>query len=301
MPLTSYPNGFANGVAIHRIPVIATQSPDAKVFWVDSVTGSDGNKGNEKYPFATIAKAVSACRNNTGDMVLVAPNHTETIIAETSINKSKISIVGYGNGYKSRPTITFATAISARWKINANAIRISNIDFAASITSLEECILIDKRCDIDNCTFYFVGGSANSFIDISSAVANTADNTHITNCEFISILGEATYGVYLGNNTDGVIIDHCKFYDGFATACFYNANLAVSLNLQITDCSFINKTAGKYAIQIEQSTTDGVASRNYMFTDTFATTIKPAAVKCFECYSTATNDKNARLNPVVET
>ena len=51
-----------------------------KVFYVNSVTGSNGNKGDDPaFPFASIDAAVGACTADKGDIIVVMPKHLETV------------------------------------------------------------------------------------------------------------------------------------------------------------------------------------------------------------------------------
>ncbi|MCK4815623.1 hypothetical protein KA005_07630, partial [bacterium] len=74
MPISNYPKGFANGINLRGLPILNTYP--GKVFWVDSETGSDGNKGTFDRPFGTIDYAVGRCTADRGDVILVKANHS---------------------------------------------------------------------------------------------------------------------------------------------------------------------------------------------------------------------------------
>ena len=76
MPISNYPGGFNNGVAIQGMPVLNNYS--GNIFWVDSGTGSNGNKGTFNKPFATVDYAISQCTANNDDQVHVKAGHAET-------------------------------------------------------------------------------------------------------------------------------------------------------------------------------------------------------------------------------
>ena len=80
MPISNYPNGFANGVNIRGVPVLNTYG--GNVFWVDSGAGSNGNKGTFDRPWATIDYSIGKCTASNGDVVMVKPGHAETLAAD---------------------------------------------------------------------------------------------------------------------------------------------------------------------------------------------------------------------------
>ena len=97
MPISNYPNGFSQGVSILGMPVLNSYA--GSVFWVNSSGGSDGNKGTRERPFGTLDYAIGKCTANKGDIILVAPNHAETITGASGItfDVAGITVVGMGN------------------------------------------------------------------------------------------------------------------------------------------------------------------------------------------------------------
>src|SRR5258705_1677161 len=111
--LSAYPEGFGGGVSVRGLPLITSFA--GNVYWVSSSSGSDGGKGTRERPFATLAYAISRCTANQGDVIFVAPGHTETITSATALpfNVAGVTIVGVGAG-ATRPTFTFTTANTAK-------------------------------------------------------------------------------------------------------------------------------------------------------------------------------------------
>jgi hypothetical protein len=67
------------GVPVHGVMTTGN------VFFVSSVTGSDGNTGKKPtQAFATLDKATNACTANKNDIVYIMPNHAETIATATT-------------------------------------------------------------------------------------------------------------------------------------------------------------------------------------------------------------------------
>lgn len=151
---------FPNGVASFGMPVLGGQLPatTGNVFFVSSITGSNGNVGNDPaFPKATIAGAMAAAVANNGDIIVLMPQHAETVSAAAylTLSKAGLTIIGLGVGAK-RPTLT--------WTATASQIIISG----ANIT-------------IDNIRMDFTGIDA-----VVAGVSITATDVSIQNCEVIS-------------------------------------------------------------------------------------------------------------------
>lgn len=161
---TNFPGGFAGGVTMMGLPVLNTHW--GNVFWVDSGTGSNGNKGTQARPFATIDYAVGRCTANNGDMIMVAAGHVETVIAAAGLDLdvAGISIIGMGNG-SDRPTINFTTATTADMDVGAANILMYNILFLGGIDALAGPIDVNAAdFSMLNCETRDVTGQATDFI-----------------------------------------------------------------------------------------------------------------------------------------
>jgi len=137
MPISNYPNGFTNGVTMRGIPFVTTQNAFGNVFHVDSVKGSDGNKGTFNQPFATIDYAVGRCTADQGDLIVVAAGHTESVIAASGLDLdvAGITIIFMGEG-DNKATIDFGTAVTASMEVASDDITLVSPRFTASIDAL---------------------------------------------------------------------------------------------------------------------------------------------------------------------
>lgn len=160
MPLSSFPNGFAQGVAIRGVP-LAVGHP-GKVFFVNNssvlapnaIGASDGNDGSYKRPFSTIAGALLQCTASRGDIVFVMPGHAETIsgAAGIDLNVAGVAVIGLTQG-TIKPTITFSAtastlAISAANCSLANVILTPSVDqvvTALNVTGSDAYIDIESK------------------------------------------------------------------------------------------------------------------------------------------------------------
>src|SRR3990167_3281433 len=130
-----YPRGFTHGVTLRGASVLNMHY--GNIFWVDSghanASIGAGQAGTIDRPFSTLAYVLASANNrltaNNGDIVMVAPGHTETISAAAGIlaDVAGTSIIGLGNG-RERPTISF-TATASDWDFTAANIYLENFFF----------------------------------------------------------------------------------------------------------------------------------------------------------------------------
>ena len=105
--MSTFPQGFANGVTIQGIPVLNTYP--GRVVWLDSNNGSDNNRGTFARPFATLMGAQAYLAGQApsvfSDVLMVKPGHSETITAprtltttsgSASIDLSGLQVIGLG-------------------------------------------------------------------------------------------------------------------------------------------------------------------------------------------------------------
>jgi hypothetical protein len=137
--MSTFPNGFAAGLVNQGMPILNTYP--GRVFWLDSVNGSDGNRGTFARPFATLmgaqAQMMSSPPQVWNDVLMVKPGHYENITNATAfqITESGLTIVGLGVG-ADRPTWNFNTANTAVMNIVASNVVFQNCRFIASFLNV---------------------------------------------------------------------------------------------------------------------------------------------------------------------
>lgn len=139
--------------------------------------------------YGTIALALASCVANRGDIIYLAPGHTETITgaAGIAINVAGVRILGMGLG-TARPVINFTTATTAQMTITAANVLIQNIQFVAGIDAIVAMIKVTGTdCQFQNCEFDTNSGTVGAVLGILTAA--TADRLVVNNCRF---LGPAT-------------------------------------------------------------------------------------------------------------
>lgn len=194
MPISNYPNGFAEGVNIRGMPLLS--SYPGKVFWVSSTTGSNGNAGTFDRPWSTIDYAIGRCTASKGDIIVVKPGHIETVTAAGGIalDVAGVAIIGLGVG-SIRPTVNFTTAVGASVAVTAANCTIINVLFTGGVDALTN--------------------------PISVAAADFA----LLECEWRDVTGQATDVVLTTAAADRMYIRGLR-YDG-ATAAGTNAGIAI--------------------------------------------------------------------------
>ncbi len=153
MPISNYPKGFADGINVRGMPMLNTYP--GNVFWVDSGTGSNGNKGTFDRPWATVDYAVGRCTANNGDLVMVKAGHSETFSAAAGwvLDVAGVNFVGLGTG-TDRPKIILDTIVSADIDVSAANCGIHNFQFEAGFADIEKMIhLTAANFTIDSCEF----------------------------------------------------------------------------------------------------------------------------------------------------
>jgi hypothetical protein len=187
MPISNYPNGFPNGVSIRGLPVLNTYA--GNIFWVNSATGSNANKGTRQKPFATLDYAMGRCTANNGDIIMVAPNHAETITGAGGITHdvAGVSVVGLGNGNQ-RPRFLMDAGTTVTYLISAADAYVENLVFASGHADVVTCFNVTGAYAwINDCEFVDNVVNENFLSGISATGAdNTADGLKVTNCRFMT-------------------------------------------------------------------------------------------------------------------
>lgn len=222
MPISNYPNGFAQGVNIRGIPLLSAYPGD--VYWVDSVNGSDGNKGTFDKPFSTIDYTVGRCTANKGDIIAVKAGHVETVTAAAglALDVAGIVILGFGTG-SHRPTVNFTTAVGADMNVDAANISIYNVLFTGGFDALTGPIDVNAAdFSMLNCETRDVTGQATDFIvtDANASRFLISGWRHIG----AAAAGADTAITIVGG--DDWIIENFNIYGNFAVAAIENVTTA---------------------------------------------------------------------------
>jgi hypothetical protein len=149
MPISNYPSGFAQGVAIRGIPLLNLHG--GNVFWVDSNKGADTGKGTHNQPFETWDYTVGRCV--AGDIIILKAGHVETVTAAAglALDVAGVTTIFLGSG-ANQAYVTFTTDVGADMDVDAASITLINPKFVAGIDALTGPI------DINAADFTIVNG-----------------------------------------------------------------------------------------------------------------------------------------------
>jgi len=187
------------------------------VFYVDSSAS-----GTTALTWATavndLEEAMALCTGDAGDIILIAPNHAETIGGAKAIDLdiAGITVIGIGTG-ESRPTFTFDTNTDSI-AIGNDDITIRNCRFIAAVTAVANAIIVEAGMDnfvIEDCVFEAAVAGTDEFIDTilisgtasdqgiirnnlfdSGAVSNAGPKASINfvDCDYLQIYGNRFFG-----------------------------------------------------------------------------------------------------------
>lgn len=251
---TSNYNRFPYGLNVGGVNVLNTHPNN--IYWVDSNTGSDGNPGTHRAKMASLDGALAKCSANKGDVIVLCPNHSETITGAggITIDVAGVSIVGLGR-YDARPTFLMDGAATVSALVTAANCSISNCRFSAGHADINYCFLITaKGFRLESCLFDEYTTDEN-WVDVIhvSAADNDADGLEIIDCE-INTTDDATVTAIdlLKNINDAKIIGNRITGDFNASpyAPIYMAVAEVPKNIVIKDNLIHNLHDGNAAVGI---------------------------------------------------
>jgi hypothetical protein len=305
---SSFPGGFGlHGVSIRGVPVLNTYG--GNVYWVNSAIGGDGQKGTRERPFATLDYAIGRCTANNGDIIMVAPNHAETItgVGGITADVAGITIVGMGR-YNQRPRFLMDGATTVTFVVSAADVTVMNCVFAGGHNGIARCF------NITGAGFTAIGNefednTTNEHFLIAFDFTSTTDNT----ADGATLVGNRWYtpdtGVTAFANTAADIarltmLENLYIADGATAAQMLLVATGKSLQaLEFGHNKIVcGNTAGDTLIDNDQTDNTGIAYNNYSgHHDTVgATPIDCDGIRVFENYSTAADTASGLLLPVAD-
>jgi hypothetical protein len=188
------------------------------VFYVNSThaNASNTNTGtNWAQPCATIDGAVNKCTANQGDLVMVAPDHTENLAADSAIDIDQAGVTVYGiRRGREMPTLT-VTAAAGDCKLAAARCSIHNLRFLGGIDVITGCIEVSAAdCAIIGCEFRDVTGQATDVILTTTGLA--ADRLLIDNWRHLGSTAAGTNSSIAVHGCDDLEIKNFFIEGNFA-------------------------------------------------------------------------------------
>jgi hypothetical protein len=226
--------------------IIAGVSTLGNVFYVNSATGVDGvgYGSTPDLPVDTIDYAIGLCTANNGDVIIVAPGHTETITGTNiTVDVAGVTIVGTGTG-SLMPRIHHNHE-NAEVSIAADNVTWMGIRHSADVTGVKVAIEIEDGidyCTVKGCVFDVVATTTDEFL--VSVRTNDASNLAIIEDNTFDMgLGGAVAAISFTKDTDGTIVRNNDVKGDYSTACI-NGLTTLSTNLLIEKNLLLNGTTG---------------------------------------------------------
>lgn len=278
MPISNYPNGFANGLNLRGVPV---ELPNpGRVFWVNNSTvlpangigGSNGNPGTYLKPFATIDYAVERCTANRGDVIYVMPGHIETVAtaAAVALDVAGISVIGLGKGTK-RPRFNF-TATAGTVTVNAPNVAIVNMNFRASVSAVViglSVLTLATNCLVKSCVFDATIAGTDEFNRSINVGVGCDGFAAEDNKMDMGIAGAAAAISLIGASNDMTI--QRNTIQGDYSVANIESDTTASTRVHILDNLLINGLStdinAKPVLECGALTTSGIVARNYILAD----------------------------------
>lgn len=250
------------GAATDFVDILDFVDGPGNRYYVDSghASASNNNDGTSwSNPCATLDGAVGKCTASNGDIIFIAPGHTETITADSGvdIDVAGITVIGLGVG-AARPTFTFTTAVTADFKLAAASTRIQNILFLSGIDATTGIVEVSAAdCVVKDCEFRDSTGQATDCLITTAA----ADRLLIDGCRFNMAAAAGANSAIALVGTDDVIIRNCWIYGNFAVGAI-DLRTTACLRLSVHDCFIWTENAADIAIVDTITASTGIIGPN---------------------------------------
>lgn len=321
MPMTTFPNGFRNGVTIRGVPI--TQTHTGEVFFVGNNASSllrghhgasDSGTGSIGSQYSTLDYAIGKCVAGRGDIIFVKPGHAETLSAANAIlaDIAGVAIIGLGTG-SLRPTFTLDTATTTTIGVTAANVSFKNCVFSANFADIVSFFTTTtaKYFTLEDCYFKATATNMNALyvVDTDATTANV-DGLYIQNCKWIEP-DLATVGWVKMDGTN----DNVTFRGNYSNLGVNNNKslITVATGKVVTNLEMGgNKTirlntdtaTGALLFHTDGSTNSGIVYDNYsQHADTAAELIVTASsgLSLFQNYSSGVNGNSGYIVATIDT
>lgn len=238
----------------------------SQTFLADLMSSFPSDKGGVSRVFTTLSAASSMTVSGRGDVILVCPGYTETVIAAGGIQLSSasVTIVGLGNG-STRPTISFTTATTADMNVDAAGITIDNLIFdLTGIDALAGPIDVNAAgFTMKNCLVITANATNQAVLALTADTASTDDMT-LLDCQFLGTADAGmTAAVEVSSGGNRYRIERCTFIGAYTSGVGAIQQLTnTSLDFVVKDCIIVNLTASSTKAAVFTASTTGMLTNN---------------------------------------
>lgn len=263
------------------------------IFFVDSgaanAADNTGNGRTPDKPFATLDYAIGQCTANQGDVIYVAPGHSETLTAAVTVDVAGIAIVGLGRG-SLRPQFTVNANIDGLTVTAANC-HIEGLYFNEGTNAHTASINVAAaHCTIRRCHF---DCGANDLESIT--VTADGDDLLVEDCSWVVTANGPDAAIEIKGTSARLTVQRCHF-DGGGDTNAWDAG-AVNSGQAHTACRVLNNTFLYGAGVTFTAAATGLIALNLFGEGTLGSMLDPGSCMCFENYEADAVDQTGRLFP----
>jgi hypothetical protein len=239
-----------------------------KTIYVDSaVAGSDGS--SPATALATLDSAFDKATANQGDVIVVMPNHAETITGAGGITHdiAGVSVVGLGT-YNQRPRFLMDAGTTVTYLISAADAYVSNLEFASGHSNVATCFNVTAvGAHINSCKFGNNTTNEDFLVCITASGADaSANGLTVSNCEWYTTDTDDDQLIsFIGSAADVKVINNRMLTSATATAQLIicaAGKLLTNAEIGWNICSNL-MTAGELFISNDGTTNTGFVHNNY--------------------------------------
>ena len=287
-------------------------STTGKYFFVDSSTGSNGNLGElSTEPKATVDGAINVCRADKGDVIVVMPNHAETVSATSiAMDVAGVTVICLGNS-EAQATFTYSatgstvtvSADDCKWVGGLHQSTILDCASAFTVSGGEGFSLEKGKFEDTSAILNFLSIVTTTTTDNAEdglqVLKNTFYGLNTTPLAFVSILGDIKDLLVEGNFVDSAATADVGHFITFAAKDGVGTRIS---NNQLVVVGATDAAVGIFLTGSGTGHTGTVKGNLVSSLDTTTELIATAGTGLvyFENYYTGTADKSGKLWPVVD-
>lgn len=293
---------------LHGRPVGSALVGRGKTFYVDSAIDGTGGE-NPDEAVGTLDEAFALCTANRGDIIVVMPNHAETITGAAGIahDVAGVSVVGLGVGSQ-RPRFLMDGGTSVTYAISAADAYVGNLVFASGHADVVTCFNVTASgAWIDACEFEDNTADENFVTEIkaTSTTDNNADDLKVTNCRAMTPDASGAEFIEIAADLDGLVATGNFVCKDAGTAAGF---IVCATGKDLTNCRIESNrlvsgaTSGDIFINNDTAANSGIVAFNLVghHDADAAAPFDVDGVRFFENYAVGVDTGSALLLPAVD-